>query len=797
MIVSRFFCRCILLFYLLVSLAWAGDNKWTSLGPYGTQGQGPLFHPNNPRILFVIGNFVYKSTNEGNTWIETDLQNTGEVKISPSEPVILYAMNHNHFLSSTNLGDTWQLMSKIQGFTPDFAIHSRNSRTVYLATLWLGRGHFYKSTDAGSTWIEKKVAALQILPNVVVSPTDGNSVYLLGKNGVYVSRDGAETWHLRTPLPAREGGLLIGDEARHDVLYLMQQDKVQMTTDAGQSWKALSCCVTGYVGLSTTPAQPGLILVTNNGAYQRSTDGGVTFSRISVGRNAPAYAAMSSANATHWFGSNGSVLMRSTSNGTSWMPINNGITDTEVQHLAVSPGMPDHIFVVAGDIYNPKFMSSFDGGKSWKNVPSLNKTYTTQVHPVDSNIVLAGGDGFIAVSRDRGLTWQINSNKGAVGLYPDPTDSTIWYRIRPSEENCYSFSSFGVYKSTDTGVTWEQKNNGLTRLDVGRIFINPGKPTQLFVLVSGGNYTSDNGAENWRKMNLPAGTLIRRMVFDSTNPKSMQAFATQGTSANYILTSSDGGGSWVTKTKSPYLGDFLNESPGSATLYALSLGGIYSSLDRGANWSLMDMRGSEGVDFFVPAAHNAGRFYATSTSGVLVYQRAGRGARILQLNPSPATPGTSVTIQGNGFGGVQGGSRLLLGKTELTATSWSDSQIAFTIPSDARTAQVSVVIASQVSNMPELVVLPPGGQALFPGSGPAEGKTRVALRPGSAFGGFDNFMAAPVLFGATLAARPLCFLEALFKSDSRACTCTSPPGQGTVSVSLSDGSLQLGPYTYE
>ncbi len=71
-------------------------------------------------------------------------------------------------------------------------------------------------------------------------------------------------------------------------------------------------------------------------------------------------------------------------------------------------------------------------------------------------------------------------------------------------------------------------------------------------------------------------------------------------------------------------------------------------------------------------------------------------AMVSSINPTHGGAGTSVTITGTEFGSVQGGNcNVTLGGIPVTITSWSDTSIVFTVPSDSVMGDVLVNIAYQ------------------------------------------------------------------------------------------------------
>ncbi|HEY6251648.1 MAG TPA: IPT/TIG domain-containing protein, partial [Candidatus Angelobacter sp.] len=71
---------------------------------------------------------------------------------------------------------------------------------------------------------------------------------------------------------------------------------------------------------------------------------------------------------------------------------------------------------------------------------------------------------------------------------------------------------------------------------------------------------------------------------------------------------------------------------------------------------------------------------------------------ITGLNPSSAPVGTQVQVNGSGFGATQGSSTITFNGAQITPTSWSDTQIVVTIPSNQTSGSVAVHMGSILSN---------------------------------------------------------------------------------------------------
>ncbi|MBK7977700.1 MAG: VCBS repeat-containing protein [Deltaproteobacteria bacterium] len=89
------------------------------------------------------------------------------------------------------------------------------------------------------------------------------------------------------------------------------------------------------------------------------------------------------------------------------------------------------------------------------------------------------------------------------------------------------------------------------------------------------------------------------------------------------------------------------------------------------------------------------------------------GFTITSVSPGVASVGQIVTIQGSGFGSVQGTSTVLFGGTPAgMAVTWSDTTITVAVPSGARTGSVAVKVGALTSNPVPFIASAPAKSGL-------------------------------------------------------------------------------------
>jgi photosystem II stability/assembly factor-like uncharacterized protein len=234
--------------------------------PYRFNWNSPiLLSPHNPEILYFGGNFLFKSTNRGDSWekISPDLSSQDPQKIvdsggpismdntgaevhctiytlaeSPLKAGLLWAGTDdgNLWVTQDN-GQNWQRVDKnIKGLPPDSwvsrveASHFVEGR-VYVTFdrhRWDDYAPYvYKSEDLGKTWtsLQNNLPKTGYLHVIREDPRNGNLLYLGSEFGLFFSFDGGKRWiPFKNDFPTtavrdiavhpRENDLIVGTHGR-------------------------------------------------------------------------------------------------------------------------------------------------------------------------------------------------------------------------------------------------------------------------------------------------------------------------------------------------------------------------------------------------------------------------------------------------------------------------------------------------------------------------------------------------------------------------------------------------------
>ncbi|MBI5282199.1 MAG: SBBP repeat-containing protein [Candidatus Solibacter usitatus] len=187
-------------------------------------------------------------------------------------------------------------------------------------------------------------------------------------------------------------------------------------------------------------------------------------------------------------------------------------------------------------------------------------------------------------STDGGVVWSPRSN----GMRGVPVEAMV---IDPSNPLVlYAGTMRGVFKTTDGGANWSPANAGMSNSQVQSMAIDPKNPSTVFALTVGGSVLkSTNAAASWTSGGAGLGKYPWALAVDPADPSRM--IATTGSVG--VFRSWDGGENWTQSNKGlpfPYMIgiDFDVTVKPSAT-YVAGYGGVFRSTDSGMNWTPLNL----------------------------------------------------------------------------------------------------------------------------------------------------------------------------------------------------------------
>ena len=339
----------------------------------------------NIRGNVAAGNGIYKSGDGGKTWAHVWQQEgqIGTMVVDPRNPDVAFAAVLGHAFGpnpergvyrTTDGGRTWRQVLKKDADTgaSDVALDPTNPRIVF-AGLWQARRQpwqlvsggpgsgLYVSRDGGETWThltgEGLPEGIWGKVGVAVAPSDGRRVYALieaEEGGLFRSDDGGRTWrrvsaHRALRQRAWYYTTLTVHPANPNELWFPQVPLLK-SIDGGQTIRYVKAPIHGdHHDVWIDPKNPRRIATADDGGVNLSEDGGETwrsphlpisqFYHVSVDTRVP----FRVAGAMQDIGTTQGPSNSLTTSGISrrdWYPVGGG----EAGHVVSDPSDPDIVY---------------------------------------------------------------------------------------------------------------------------------------------------------------------------------------------------------------------------------------------------------------------------------------------------------------------------------------------------------------------------------------------------------------------------------------------------------------------
>ena len=179
-----------------------------------------------------------------------------------------------------------------------------------------------------------------------------------------------------------------------------------------------------------------------------------------------------------------------------WKDVNNGIRDTSLQTVVVSPDRPGTVYAGSGDI----LYKTTDSGKNWDDLLSFKGTgnliSTIAINPLNPDNLYAGTKEGVYRSADKGKSWTKTFQR--IGKPGNAVFSIAFSSI--DETAIFIGTGSGIYRSLNRGKEWEKTQNFPSKGAVYSIVINKTDPLTVYASTDKWLYKSPDRGANWKRI---------------------------------------------------------------------------------------------------------------------------------------------------------------------------------------------------------------------------------------------------------------------------------------------------------
>ena len=522
---------------------------------------------------------VFKTVDAGATWRELPEikgQSVRALAMAPSSSRVLVAGSIQGVFRSDDAGTSWRRISPA-GHKEIFNVESIAIDPVRPNIIYAGTWHLpWKTIDGGAHWasIKKGIIDDSDVFSIVIDRDHPQTLYASACSGIYRSDSAGDEWKKIQGIPytSRRTRVLMLDPRSPGTLWAGTTEGLWRTKNGGESWSRLSHHTWVINAVTLDPSDENhVFLGMDHFGVMESRDAGALFyssnfgfaqrqvSSIVPDPVAPGhfYAALSEEGESN-------AVVATEDNGITWTPIATGLDGRGVLTLLLSTepkwrllaGTVDGLFEYDKDksvwtstgkiqlrtplppgtnvniwkLYRrsdkePIYAASSVGllgsndGENWRRLPldaPRRGVTSVAVGGTDGSVIVAATETGPKVSRDAGQSWSDLRIEGEAKLVVQKVASD------PSRSNIlFLGSSSGLFRSTDSGQTWERFGHGVPASSIQEIYVEPNHKGTVVVASSAGIFQSSDGGATYSRVSdgpIMAGLPIQLL---SLHPKSL------------------------------------------------------------------------------------------------------------------------------------------------------------------------------------------------------------------------------------------------------------------------------------
>jgi photosystem II stability/assembly factor-like uncharacterized protein len=404
----------------------------------------------------------------------------------------VYELNPAIFYVGTAHGGVWKTTNHGTTFEPQFqdsGLMSIGDVTISQSNpdlVWVGTGEannrqssswgdgVYKSTDGGKTYTHMGLRSSRHINRIVIDPKDNNVVFVAavgslwgpgGERGVYKTTDGGKTWRQVLKVDEDTGANdLVMDPQDNRILYASTYQRrrsaccmngggpgsgIWKSTDGGETWKRLTGNglpdgPLGRIALDVYRRRPNILYALIEGPVQPGggrgggAPGAASGAEEGPGPQAQAAQPVGGRGVATGVSPTPTGLYRSDDGGATWRKVNNvNPRPMYFSQVRVDPNDPDVVYLGGVGLHQ-----SLDGGKTVNTsvAPRIHSDHhAIWIDPANSDHLIIGNDGGLAISWDRAKTWTFLPNLPVGLFYHVSYDMAVPYNVCGGMQDNYTW----------------------------------------------------------------------------------------------------------------------------------------------------------------------------------------------------------------------------------------------------------------------------------------------------------------------------------------------------------------------
>ncbi len=479
--------------------------------------------------LSADGSELYAGSSKGGVWVGSldgddwtpigDNLYGGAHWLVVTSQAVVAATDSGLVHRSTDLGVTWEEPSGLPpgAETLRLLMASDGSETVFLVLEADGGGvNLLRSTDHGASF--EIVYDMGDYEGDMWSPRTGEAtLYLLVDDAIQRSSDAGDSWELVGELPvSSDGGELVGSEAGAPRLWAANDGRLRRSDDAGATWETVTSLDDYWGSLNASTVDPDLFLYGGVETY-RTIDGGDSWGQINqwedyyddpanrLHADVPGIDVLpDGAGGETWYIATDGGLYRSSD---SLLTVENlglrGLRVSQYYGTLTSSANPDHVAAGAQDQGYQVTNTMAQDSEVWAFEQTISGDYAHLTSGDGTHdLVYSVYPGFVLVQVGEDDPWHVYLN------FPQGLSTWSWLPpvvADPDDPEAFFFCGNRLWRYERTGVSswssslWsdENFNSGGGEYLSGLVF-SPIDVNRAYAVTSQGSlYTSDDKGVTW------------------------------------------------------------------------------------------------------------------------------------------------------------------------------------------------------------------------------------------------------------------------------------------------------------